>query len=99
MKYLIIGASGFLGGRLSYFLEDKGHKVLRGTRNIEIIKSSNEKSNWVLTDFNNLQNLRLVCEDVDLLIHAAGPNAEQSNKDSSSIILLFRVYKKLNKSC
>ena len=39
MKYLITGASGFLGGRLSVFLEEKGHEVLRGTRNIEIIQS------------------------------------------------------------
>ena len=30
MKFLITGASGFLGGRLSYFLEDKGHEVLKG---------------------------------------------------------------------
>lgn len=97
MKYLITGASGFLGGRLSYFLENKGHEVLRGTRNIEIIKSSNKNSNWVLTDFENLQNLRPIFEDVDYLIHAAGPNAEQSNNDSSSIMAYSELTKKLTK--
>lgn len=94
MKYLITGASGFLGGRLSVFLEEKGHKVLRGTRNLEIIKSSKLNSNWVFTDFDNIKQLIKICEDVDLLIHAAGPNSEQSTLDPLSL----KYYSELTKN-
>ena len=41
--------------------------------------------------------MRSICEDVDLLIHAAGPNAQQANKDSSSIMAYSEPTKKLTK--
>ena len=79
MKYLITGACGFLGGRLSTFLEKKGCTIIRGTRNLNIIKSSNY-SNWVLTEFDNFENLKKICNGVDFIIHTAGPNAEECKK-------------------
>ena len=94
MKYLITGASGFLGGRLSVFLEEQGHLVLRGTRKNSIIKSSKLNSNWVFTDFDNIKNLMRICDDVDFLIHAAGPNSEQSILNISSL----KSYKELTKN-
>ena len=57
MKYLITGASGFLGGRLSTFLENKGFEIIRGSSNLKIIESSNY-TNWVLTEFNNFETLK-----------------------------------------
>ena len=100
MKYLITGASGFLGGRLSVFLEEKGHEVLKGTRNLNTIKSSklNSNCNWVFTDFDNISNLMRICEDVDLLIHAAGPNSEQSTLNLSSLNYYSELTKNLTKA-
>lgn len=83
MKYFITGATGFLGGRLSMFLEGKGFEVIKGTRNLKNIKSINSK-NWIITEFNNFQSLRNICEKVDFIIHAAGPNAEECNKNPLS---------------
>ncbi len=75
MKYLITGASGFLGGRLSTFLENKGFEIIRGSSNLKIIESSNY-NNWVLTEFNNFESLKNICNGVDYIIHAAGPNSD-----------------------
>lgn len=83
MKYLITGANGFLGGRLSTFLENKGFEIIRGTSNLKIQESSNYK-NWVLTEFSNFESLRNICKDVDYIIHAAGPNADYCKKNPKS---------------
>lgn len=83
MKYLITGASGFLGGRLSTFLENKGFEIIRGSSNVKIIESSNYK-NWVLTEFNNYETLKKICKGVDYIIHAAGPNADFCKKNPKS---------------
>ena len=83
MKYLITGASGFLGGRLSTFLENKGLEIIRATSNVKIIESSNYK-NWVLTEFNKYETLKKLCKGVDYIIHAAGPNADYCKKNPKS---------------
>lgn len=83
MKYLITGANGFLGGRLSTFLENKGFEIIRGTSNLKIQESSNYK-NWVLTEFSNFESLKNICKDVDYIIHAAGPNADYCKKNPKS---------------
>ena len=75
MRYLITGASGLLGGRLSNFLENKGFEIIRGSSNLKIIESSNY-NNWVLTEFDNFETLINICKGVDFIIHAAGPNAD-----------------------
>ena len=58
---MITGASGFLGGRLSTFLENKGFEIIRGSSNLKTIESSNY-NNWVLTEFNNFENLKKICK-------------------------------------
>ena len=83
MKYLITGANGFLGGRLSIFLENKGFEIIRGTRNLKIKESSNYK-NWALTEFSNFESLNNICKDVDYIIHAAAPNADYCKKNPKS---------------
>ena len=83
MKYLITGASGLLGGRLSTFLENKGFEILRGSSNLDAIESSNDK-NWVLTEFNNFETLKKICKGVDYVIHAAGPNADYCKQKPKS---------------
>ncbi|MDC3168216.1 SDR family oxidoreductase [Prochlorococcus sp. AH-716-D22] len=80
MKYLITGANGFLGGRLSIFLENKGFEIIRGTRNSKI-KESSKYENWVITEFSNFESLKNICKDVDYIIHAAGPNADYCKKN------------------
>ena len=80
---MITGASGFLGGRLSTFLENKGLEIIRATSNVKIIESSNYK-NWVLTEFNKYETLKKLCKGVDYIIHAAGPNADYCKKNPKS---------------
>lgn len=94
MKYLITGACGFLGGRLSSFLQKKGFKIIKGTRNLNIIKSSSD-ANWVLTEFDNYENLKNICNGVDFIIHAAGPNAEECKKNPLSAFNFYGLETKI----
>ena len=94
MKYLITGASGLLGGRLSSFLEKKGCQIIKGTRNLEFINSSNY-SNWVFTDFDDFNYLKNICKGVDCVIHAAGPNAEECQRNPLST---FNFYSQKTKN-
>jgi len=90
LKYLITGATGFLGGRLSSFLEAKGFEVIKGTRNLKNIQAPNNE-NWVITEFNNFESLKNICEGVDYIIHAAGPNADECKKKSISSLNFYTL--------
>lgn len=76
MKILITGAFGFVGGRLAKYLAGRGHEILLGTR---IARSSPD---WgpglevVKTDWFNEDALTSLCRNVDVVIHAAGMNAQ-----------------------
>ncbi len=94
MKYLITGASGFLGGRLSTFLENKGFEIIRGSSNLKIIESSNYK-NWVLTEFNNFETLKKICKGVDFIIHAAGPNVDYCKQKPKSSFDFYSLKTKM----
>ena len=87
---MITGATGFLGGRLSSFLEAKGFEVIKGTRNLKNIQVLNNE-NWVITEFNNFESLKNICKGVDYIIHAAGPNAEECKKKSLSSLNLYTL--------
>ncbi len=94
MKYLITGASGFLGGRLSTFLENKGFEIIRGSTDLKTIESSNY-NNWVLTEFNNFETLKKICKGVDFIIHAAGPNADYCKQKPKSSFDFYSVKTKM----
>ncbi len=89
MKFLITGASGFLGGRLSNFLEQKGFETIKGSRNLRLVESS-KNYNWVLTEFNNYDSLKKICEGVDFIIHAAGPNSKECIRNPLSSFDFYR---------
>ncbi len=93
MKVLITGASGLVGGRLSYFLLKKGIKVTSVSRK----KKKFKKINW-----NSEKSLNNLCKNQDIVINCAGvdvnnsKNLKKTKKINSE--LPFRVFKAANKS-
>ena len=92
MKVLITGASGLVGGRLSYFLLKKGIKVTSVSRK----KKKFKKINW-----NSEKSLNNLCKNQDIVINCAGvdvnnsKNLKKTKKINSE--LPFRVFKAANK--
>ena len=85
MKILITGASGYLAGRLLEIFENCNLDVQAASRNIKklnFVKPSIPKReiNW-----KDKEKISQACEKSDVIIHAAGPDANycKSNTEES----------------
>lgn len=64
MKVLLVGASGFVGGRLSDYLQKK---------NLNIINVSRQKKfNFLRINWNSEKNINNLCKNVDVVINCSG---------------------------
>ena len=81
LKILITGGLGLIGGRLGYFLSDKGHNVTLATRanspNLKKNLSSGRSLNIKTIDWNNIKQIESLCASNELVIHSAGMNAHE----------------------
>jgi len=80
-RILISGGLGFIGGRLAEYFLKVGHQVVLGSRNVTnppdwLPQAEVEQIKWNY-DF-DLENS---CEGVDVIIHAAGMNAQDCATD------------------
>lgn len=81
MRILITGGYGFIGGRLGQHLHQSGNQVILGTR------STNTPPDWLphaaiaQIDWRNSRGLEQICNGVDVVIQAAGMNAQDCAAD------------------
>jgi len=81
MRILIAGGFGFIGGRLAKHLSQAGHHVVLGSR---LARGSPD---WLpnaavgVLDWSNVESMADVCQGFDIVIHAAGMNAQSSAAD------------------
>ncbi len=80
-KILITGGLGFLGGRIGKYLGKKGFEVSLGSRTPKMIPNDCINCTSVVTDWDDKNQIGNLCSDKDVVIHAAGMNAEDSAKD------------------
>jgi UDP-glucose 4-epimerase len=76
MQILVTGAFGFLGGRIAQSLFSSGHTVVIGSGR-EL--NSTEWLPGVKTteiEWENQSSLEKICEDIEVIIHCAGANAQ-----------------------
>ncbi len=78
MRVLISGGFGFVGGRLAQHLHQAGHQVVLGSRLVSSPPEWLREAEVVNMDWNDRDALVAVCVDVDVIIHAAGMNAQDS---------------------
>ena len=81
MRILITGGFGFVGGRLAVHLAQAGHQVLIGSRNESNPPDWLPQAEVAQIKWNDDCDLESSCEGVDVIIHAAGMNAQDCAAD------------------
>ena len=87
MRILITGAFGYLGGRLTQFLEASGeHGLMLGSRWTRGKTLAGSTSSAVVTDWDTPESLHELCDTVDTVVHVAGMNAQDCAADPSGAL-------------
>jgi UDP-glucose 4-epimerase len=86
MRILITGGHGFIGGRLAVYLSGNGHEIILGSRKgsvtpIWLPNATAKQINW-----SNQQSIQEACDGVDVVIHAAGMNAQDCAADPKAAL-------------
>jgi UDP-glucose 4-epimerase len=81
MRVLITGGLGFIGGRIAIHLSNLGHQIVIASR------TKHDAPPWLPTaqtaqlNWDQESSLRKACGNVDVVIHAAGMNAADCEKN------------------
>ena len=86
MRVLITGGFGFIGGRLAVDLAKAGHFVVLGTREFVPSPSWLPQAEVVETVWADERILEQCCKSVDVVVHAAGMNAQDCIVDPISAL-------------
>ncbi len=78
MRVLISGGFGFVGGRLAQYLHQAGYQVVLGSRTASSSPEWLRDAEVVHTDWSDSDALASVCVGSDVIIHAAGMNAQDT---------------------
>ena len=81
MRVLIIGGFGFIGGRLADHLLRAGHKVVLGSRNTMGSPAWLPLAQVAQIEWDNDRVLERQCDGIDVVIQAAGMNAQDCADD------------------
>ncbi len=81
MRILITGGMGLIGGRLGQHLQQAGHQIILGSRNASSPPDWPLQAEVVQTDWSDSRALREICNYVDVVIQAAGMNAQDCATD------------------
>jgi UDP-glucose 4-epimerase len=83
-RVLIPGGFGYLGGRLAQFLASyENYEILLGTSRQLTPPLWLPNASVVRTPWDSLSVLEKICSDVDMIIHLAGMNAQDSASNSA----------------
>jgi len=78
MRVLITGGFGFVGGRVAQHLYESGHQLILGSRKSRSTPAWVSGAETVETDWGDDQALAAMCARADVVVHAAGMNAQDS---------------------
>lgn len=81
MRILITGGFGLIGGRLSQHLQQAGHQIVLGSREEISPPDWLTQAEVVKTEWNDGRVLEQICNGVDVVIQAAGMNAQDCATD------------------
>jgi UDP-glucose 4-epimerase len=81
MRILIAGGFGFVGGRLAVHLAQAGHQIVLGSRNTRSSPDWLPKEDVVRIVWDDVLTLESCCNKVDVVIQAAGMNAQECSAD------------------
>ena len=81
MRILITGGFGFVGGRLAVHLAQAGHQIILGTRHSMTAPDWLPQAEVTKNAWDDEVALERNCDGVDIIIHAAGMNAQDCATD------------------
>jgi UDP-glucose 4-epimerase len=81
LRILITGGFGFIGGRFALQLAQAGHQIVLGSRNASTPPVWLPKAEVVQIEWDDDASLEHCCSDIDVVIHAAGMNAQECAAD------------------
>ena len=81
MRILITGGFGFVGGRLAVYLAQAGHQIVLGTRHSTASPEWLPQAEVAKIEWDDKVALERSCDGVDVIIHAAGMNAQDCAVD------------------
>lgn len=81
MRILITGGFGLIGGRLAQHLQQAGHQIILGSRNVGNPPDWLPQAEVVQVSWNDNRALEQICNRVDVVIQAAGMNAQDCATD------------------
>ena len=81
MRILITGGFGFIGGRLGQYLQQNWHQVILGSRKASCPPEWLPHAEVAQIDWSDSQALQQICSRVDVVIQAAGMNAQDCASD------------------
>lgn len=81
MKILITGGFGFVGGRLAQYFSTKGHEIFIGSRHFQENPNWCKESRSIIIDWHDPDSLELATNGIDCIVHAAGMNAQDCERD------------------
>jgi UDP-glucose 4-epimerase len=86
MRILITGGFGFVGGRLAVHLAQAGHQIILGTRHSMLVPDWLPQANVAKIAWDDEGSLERSCDGVDVVIHAAGMNAQECTDDPAAAL-------------
>ena len=81
MRALITGGFGYIGAKLGEYLFQNGHEVVLGTQRILAAPDWLPQVEVVNTIWNDEKELTRICQGFDVIVHAAGMNAQDCSND------------------
>ncbi len=81
MRILITGGFGFVGGRIAKHLAEAGHQIILGTRHSISCPDWLPLAEVAQISWDDEKALECKCDAVDVIIHAAGMNAQDCAAD------------------
>jgi UDP-glucose 4-epimerase len=81
VRILITGGFGFVGGRLAQHLHQAGHEIILGSRNASSPPDWLPQAEVKQTKWHDGRALEQACNGADVVIHAAGMNAQDCLTD------------------
>jgi UDP-glucose 4-epimerase len=86
LKILIFGGLGYLGARVAQYLLDAQYEVVIATRELKSIPSELSRAAICQVAGDKYESIVSLCKGVDVVIHAAGLNAQDSANSPTSAI-------------
>jgi UDP-glucose 4-epimerase len=86
MRILITGGFGFVGGRLAVHLAQAGHQIILGSRHSIASPDWLPQAEVLQIPWNDERLLEHTCNGIDVIIHAAGMNAQDCTADPVSAL-------------